>query len=76
MSPHPYAANVSMPTFVIQVRDDIWTKPTDVQTTFDLLPNKDKKLFWVEGTSKRFDGYNYFGNHPEQMIEYFDRFMK
>ena len=76
MSPHPYAANVHMPTFVIQVRDDIWTKPTDVQTTFDLLPNKDKKLFWVEGTSKRFDGYNYFGNHPEQMIEYFDRFMK
>lgn len=76
MSPHPYAPNVHMPTFVIQVREDIWTKPSDVQTTFDLLPNKGKKLFWVEGTTKRFDGYNYFGKNPEQMVEYFDRFMK
>ena len=76
MTPHPYAPNVKMPTFIIQVRDDIWSKPEDVQKTFDLIPTKDKKLFWIEGTTQRFDGYNYFGEHPEQMVEFFDNYMK
>ncbi|MCE2029008.1 hypothetical protein [Sessilibacter corallicola] len=49
-----------------------------MQTTFDNLPlnEEDKKLFWIEGTNKRFDGYNYFGKHPEMMIEWFDKYMK
>lgn len=76
MSPHPYAANVPMPTFIVQVRDDLWTIPEDVQTTFDLLTVEGKKLFWIEGTTQRFDGYNYFGDHPEPMIEFFDRYMR
>ncbi|MDA0149644.1 alpha/beta hydrolase family protein [Vibrio sp. LaRot3] len=76
MTPHPYAVNVHTPTFIIQVRDDAWTKPDDVQTTFDLLGTKEKKLFWVEGTTQRFDGYNYFGDNPEQMIEFFNQYMQ
>lgn len=76
MSPHPYAPNVNIPTFIIQVRDDAWTRPEDVQTTFDKLTVADKKLYWIEGTTKRFDGYNYFGEHPQQMIEFFDAHMK
>lgn len=75
MSPHHYANQVNIPTFIIQVKDDFWTRPEDVQTTYDLIPGTDKKLFWVEGTNKRFDGYNYFGEHPEQMIEWFNTYM-
>ena len=75
-SPHNYAMNIKVPTFLIQVKDDVWTKPDDVQNTYDLIPGKDKKLFWIEGTTRRFDGYNYFGEHPEQMIEFFDKYMK
>lgn len=78
MTPHLYAQNIKMPTFLLQVKDDAWTVPDDVQKTFDLLvlPEEDKKLFWVEGTTKRFVGYNYFGEHPEMMIEWFDKYMK
>ena len=76
MSPHSYAANVKVPTFIIQVKDDAWTLPDDVQTTFDKLTVKEKKLFWIEGTTQRFDGYNYFGEHPEMMVEFFDTYMK
>ena len=75
MSPHNYAMNVQVPTFIIQVRDDVWTIPDDVQKTFDLIPGDDKKLFWIEGTSKRFVGYNYFGENPEMMLEWFDKYM-
>ena len=76
MSPHPYAQHVKVPTFIIQVHDDVWSKPEDVQTTYDLISGEDKKLFWIEGTTRRFDGYNYFGEHPEQMLEWFDKYMK
>lgn len=34
---------------------------------------EDKKLFWIEGTTRRWDGYDYFPEHPEQMLEWFNR---
>jgi hypothetical protein len=50
-------------------------KPSDVQQIFDNIPANDKKLFRIEGTTRRWDGYNYFPGHPEQMIEWFDTHM-
>ena len=29
----------------------------------------------MEGTTTRFDGYNYFGENPETMVEFFDKYM-
>jgi uncharacterized protein len=76
MSPIEYAKNVHVPTFITQVHDDALTKPSDVQQIFDNIPVKDKKLFWIEGTTRRWDGYTYFPEHPEQMIEWFDTHMR
>ena len=77
MTPHKYVQNFHIPTFIVQNKDDIWTVPDDVQTTFDLIPTEEKKLHWIEdGDTRRFVGYNYCGDHPEQMIEWFDRYMK
>jgi hypothetical protein len=63
---------------MIQVLKDSWTRnPEDAQETFDLLGSKEKELFWIEGTTRRFkDGYNYFGRHPEKVIAFFDKHMK
>lgn len=75
MTPHKYAQNITMPTYIVQNRDDAWTIPDDVQTTYDLLPG-DKKLHWIEeGDTRRFIGYNFFGEHPESMIAWFDQYM-
>ncbi|MEO1200200.1 MAG: alpha/beta hydrolase [Pseudomonadota bacterium] len=75
MSPHLFAGDVTVPTLIVQVKDDLWTTAEDGQKTFDLLGSNEKELFWIEGTTRRFDGYNYFGNTPERMIDWFDRFM-
>jgi hypothetical protein len=32
-------------------------------------------LFWIEGSTRRWDGYNYFPEHPEPVIEWFDAHM-
>ena len=77
MDPRKFAPAVKMPVLMSQVKDDAWTdNPRDGAEIFDLLGSKEKELYWIEGTSRRFDGYNYFGNHPEKMIAFFDKHMK
>jgi hypothetical protein len=71
-----FAKNVHVPTFIVQVRKDALTKESDVQAIFDNIPVKEKKLHWIEGSTRRWDGYMYFPNNPEPLIEWFDRFMK
>lgn len=68
----PNAANIMIPTFFVQVRDDMNSRWQDVQEMHDLCPVKDKKVFYIEGTSWRFKGYSYFSENPDQMIEWFD----
>jgi uncharacterized protein len=66
------ARSVTVPTLVTQVHDDFRTKPSNVQEIFDTIAAEDKKLFWIEGTDERFQGYNYWNDHPELMLEWFD----
>ncbi|MCV6623314.1 MAG: alpha/beta hydrolase [Cellvibrionaceae bacterium] len=79
MSPHPYAPHVKVPTLIIQVREDSWSQTDkDAQVTFDNLngiESEHKKLHWIEGTSKRFDGYNFCGEQPELMLQWFEKYM-
>jgi alpha-beta hydrolase superfamily lysophospholipase len=72
-SPAEDAVSVRIPTLLVQVKDDSATYPEDVQSVFDALPVADKKLHWIEGTTRRFRGYTYFSEHPEPMIEWYNR---
>ncbi len=49
------------------------TRPQDVQDIYNAIPVPEKSLYWIEGTDRRFDGYNFFGVHPELPIEWFDK---
>jgi hypothetical protein len=74
-SPVPWAKSVRVPTFLYQVRDDLYTRPSDIQAMFDNIPIADKQLHWIEGTTRRWDGYTYFQRQPERMLAWFARFM-
>jgi pimeloyl-ACP methyl ester carboxylesterase len=71
----PKAANVNIPIFYLQVRNDMNSRWTDAQEMYDLTPIEDKKIYYVEDTPWRFQGYNYFSDHPEAMIEWYDAHM-
>lgn len=75
LSPLKAAAHVNVPTFLYQVRDDVLTQPSDVQSMYDAIP-VEKELFWVENTARRWDGYLEFQRRPEPMLAWFDRHMK
>jgi pimeloyl-ACP methyl ester carboxylesterase len=71
-SPVGPAASTSVPTFLYQVRDDVLTRPDDVRAVYDAIPIEDKELFWIEGTTRRWDGYLYFAKDPSRMLDWFD----
>ncbi len=71
----PKAANVNIPIFYFQVRDDTNSRWTDIQEMYELTPVEDKKVEYLEDTPWRFKGYTYFSEHPEPMIEWFDSHM-
>ncbi|VUC37527.1 unnamed protein product [Clonostachys rosea] len=71
----PLAEHVQIPTFVFQVHDDFNTRPSDVQSVFDAIPIEDKKLYWIQGTNRRWHAYSWFQEHPEQVVDWFDRLM-
>ena len=74
-SPREWARNVNVPTFLYQVRDDMLTHPSDVQTMFDNIPVAEKQLRWIEGTTARWDGYVEFQRRPEPMLDWFARYL-
>jgi alpha-beta hydrolase superfamily lysophospholipase len=78
MSGALWAPNVKLPVLMWQLRDDAVIKnPQDAQYTFDRLASNDKELYWIEGTTKRFeDGYNWFGRQPEKVLTFLDKHMK
>jgi uncharacterized protein len=73
--PQEWAKNVRVPTFLYQVRGDILTHPSDVQTMFDNIPVPEKKLQWIDGTTARWDGYLEFQRRPQPMLDWFAQYM-
>ncbi len=75
LSPIEAAKSVHIPTLIYQVRNDLLTRPSDVQLIFNNIPVKDKKLFWIENSTSRWDGYAYFAKEPSQILDWFDSYM-
>lgn len=73
--PADWAKHVRIPTFLYQVRRDVVTDPSDVQSMFDNIPIAEKKLQWIDGTTARFDGYLEFQRRPGPMLDWFARHM-
>lgn len=73
--PQEWARNVSVPTFLYQVRNDVLTHPSDIQAMFDNVPVAAKKLQWIEGTTARFDGYLEFQRRPEPVLDWFATYL-
>lgn len=75
MSPVAAARSACVPTLVYQVHDDLMTRPCDVQAVFDAVPERDdlpKELFWIHGTTRRWDGYLHFQHDPAHVLGWLD----
>ncbi|KAF4458262.1 gibberellin biosynthesis-related [Fusarium albosuccineum] len=74
-SPVPWARSMTLPTFMYQVRNDVTVRPEDVQSIFDAIPISEKKLVWIENTTRRWDAYLYFQRNPEEILDWLEKYM-
>jgi pimeloyl-ACP methyl ester carboxylesterase len=76
LTPRPHGHGVRVPTLMAQLRREFLIHAErDGQEIFDALGARDKELLWIEESNQRFYAYNHFGQHPERLIGWFDRYM-
>ncbi len=68
----PQVASVTVPTLLCQSRKDPWTNMDFVNEVYETIP-AEKEMYWMEEPTHRFDGYNWFRDHPERMLEWFGK---
>ncbi len=66
---------VQVPTLLCQGRNDPNTNLNFIHDIYENLP-EEKELYWLEDVTHRFDGYNWFYDHPEKMLEWFNKYVK
>ena len=75
MSPLDYTNNIFLPTFYLQVEADKWTDVNYVKEMYENTPQP-KEILFIEGEDlHRFDMYNYFGEKPEILLNYIDKYV-
>lgn len=75
-SPVDWARSVTLATLTYGVRDDVVTRSSDIEAIFEAIYTEDKSMFWIDDTTRRWDGYAWFQRHPERILEWFERYMK
>ena len=70
-----WAPSVTMPTLTYGVRDDVITQPSDLADAYAAIGAQDKDMFWIEGTPRRWDGYQWFQRHPERILQWLDTYL-
>jgi hypothetical protein len=74
MSPAGFVKDIRVPTLYVQTRNDPWTELSDV---FGFYENTQppKEFFWIEELKHRFQAYQYFGDNPERMLSWLNKWM-
>lgn len=74
MSPMQALKDLKVPVLYSQVREDALTSPADLEAIVAATPTP-KQMVWIEGPLNRFDGYNYYGEHPEVMLDFIAKYL-
>ena len=69
-----YADDVMVPVLFVQALGDPWSDIEHSREIYDLIPTE-KDAIWIEGDLHRFDTYNWFNDHPEKLLAWFERYL-
>lgn len=69
------AKSTCIPTRLLQVDIDPFANLNRIAGIFKNIPVK-KEMFWLAESNHRFDGYNWFAEHPRDMLDWFDLYLK
>lgn len=74
LEPSRYFPSVSVPTMFVQAIMDPMSSLDRARDMYNSIP-AEKEVFWIPGDLHRFDGYNYFGQHPERLTDFFRKYL-
>ena len=75
--PVPFAEDVRVPVLFVQNVNDSTSDMKHVEAIYNAIPSE-KNAIWIDeegtdaGTYHRFHTYNWFNDHPEQLVAFFD----
>ncbi|MEX3010311.1 alpha/beta hydrolase family protein [Hoeflea sp. TYP-13] len=70
----PDARQITVPTMVVQNKNDPWTNLEMVKEYYDNLA-VEKEMKWLDIEKSRFAAYDFVGREPEKLFGWFDRHM-
>lgn len=71
----PYAKDISVPTLVIQNKNDPMTNLDMVKQFYDGL-TVEKEVLWLNIEKKRAAAYDWIGKNPKPILRWFDKYLK
>jgi pimeloyl-ACP methyl ester carboxylesterase len=71
-NPELYAGDVLVPVLFVQALGDPWSDIDHSRAIYDAIPTE-KEAIWIEGDLHRFDTYNWFNDHPEELLSFFEQ---
>lgn len=74
-SPVDWARSVTVPTLTYGVREDAITRSSDLEGIFEAIGTQEKSMFWIETSTRRWDGYTWFQRHPKRILAWFEKYM-
>ena len=70
----PHVKDIDVPTLIVQNSNDPWTDMNFVNSFFDEL-TVEKDIHWADLAKNRFAAYDYIGQNPKGLYEWFDKHM-
>ena len=70
----PDVRKITVPTLVVQNKNDPWTDLDMVNAYYDGL-TVEKEMLWLDIEKNRFAAYDYLGRSPENVMGWFDKYL-
>jgi hypothetical protein len=71
----PSVKHITVPTLVIQNRNDPWTDVDLVEQYYGEL-RVEKEMLWLQLDKKRAAAYDWIGHHSEEILGWFGKYMQ
>ncbi|MCP4603729.1 MAG: alpha/beta fold hydrolase [Proteobacteria bacterium] len=72
MSGLEYVKDITIPVLYVQARKDPWIDVTFIEKIHERTPQPEE-ILWLEEEDERYATYNYFAEHPEKMLEFYEK---
>ncbi|NHJ87092.1 MAG: alpha/beta hydrolase [Asgard group archaeon] len=70
----PNVKKITVPTLLVQAEGDPWANLDWIKEFYKEL-QVEKEMYWIKGTKKRLESYDWFNHTPEPMLNFFNKYL-